>query len=439
MKFFERWWWPAFIPVFALWTLPIPGFSDGGFQAKPFVAIVWLAVGLLLELAAHKELRLQDASKILLILRRHPPVLIALLYTLWVLIAAFASDLPAIALTGSLSDSSDGAFWNLALITIFILVYIRCVNDYSMRDRMTYSFLLTCLLLCFLGFLEFFLRRGFFYQNIQTADLPVTSFFGKGHFMGIMAIATAIALTLWFKSSKWLIIVIALFAALLGLSGHRAPWISVIPVFVLGYLFKRHVAYAFIILLVFFISLYVGNQIKVISSAGATRSLTSETSLFTRSYLWKAAIGGIIARPLTGFGGGQFQGHFYKYLSEKDLKALFKLELGLTFRSVIGKNTVSPLFAIFDRQGKKNVMSLSAIKVHNQFLDIAVLWGIPGLLLYIFLAVYGARGLLILDPLAVGFLVYQFFLITWFIPIDAEGLIFALWGAAAAVKCPNLL
>lgn len=434
MKFLDRWWWPAFIFVYALWVFPIPGLSAGGYPSKLVIGTVWLIVGLLLEWVSHPHLRLQDLKHLPLALKKHAPVAVALMFGAWTLIASLFSNYPGISFLGSLADSSDGAIWNAALMLIFCCVYVHCMRNPLLVRRLIGSLILTGCVLFGLAIVEFIFKKGFFYSDIRPSDLPLVSFYGKGHLMGIMAMSTAVALALWFRGQRWMILVVFGFMTLIALGFHRAPWLAVLAVIPLGMWRTRAWIPGLVAGVVIGVSIFLGTQIGTNAKTGVARDIRSEASLQSRSILWKAAFRGILARPLTGWGGGHFQHYFFQYLTDQELKDGFRIELGYKYRTVLGAGKVNPLFAVTTKDGQRITLSISLWKAHNQILDVGVMWGIPGIIFYIILVFFGIRGSLNLDPLSIGVLVYQIFLLTWFIPPDAEGMVFAIWGAAAATN-----
>ena len=430
MKFFERWWWPTFIPVYALWVFPIPGLLDGGSPSKIAVATLWLLVGLILNWVAYPTLRLSDVIHLPRALMRHMPVLIALLFGIWTLVASSFSDYPGISYSGTLYGLSDGAVWNCALCLIFVCVYVQTTRDADLKKRMALSLVVSASAMVVLGVIEIVSQKGILYFDAAPQTLPLIGFYGRGHLMGILALAAGTGLALWFTGSRWALISVVVLTALIGYSFHRAPWLAILPVIPLGWLVTKRFSVTLIAGLVVGFSIALGIFAGTQAKTGVSRDLGSENTLATRGLLWKAAVGGIAQRPLTGWGGGQFQYEFYRFWSIAERKTFFKLEFGTTYRDVIGEGKINPIFTITDAKGNRTATRVPLWKAHNQLLDIGVMWGLPGLILYILLVLYSLRGILKLEPLAVGLLVYQFFLITWFVLQDSEGIFFVLMGAS---------
>lgn len=431
MKFFERWWWPAFIPVYALWVFPIPGLLDGGSPSKIAVATLWLAVGLIINWVAYPTLRLSDIIHLPRALLKHPPVLVALLFGIWTLIASSFSDYPGISYSGTLNGLSDGAVWNCALCLVFVCVYIHTARDPDLKRRMALSLVASASLMVVLSGIEIVTGKGLFYNVASAASLPVVGFYGRGHLMGILALAAGAALALWFTGAKWALAPVSALAALIGYSFHRAPWLAILPVIPLGWWVTKRFSITFVAGLVVASSIALGIFAGTQARTGVARDLGSDNTLSTRGLLWKAAVSGIAQRPLTGWGGGQFQYEFYRFWSVPERKTFFKLEFGTVYLGVIGEGKINPIFKITDARGNRTNTLISLWKAHNQLLDVGIMWGLPGLILYILLVLYSLRGVFRLEPLAVGLLVYQFFLVSWYVIQDSEGIFFVLMGASA--------
>lgn len=431
MKFFERWWWPAFIPVYALWVFPIPGLLDGGSPSKIAVATLWLLVGLTLNWVAYSTLRLSDTVHLPRALLKHPPVLVALLFGIWTLIASSFADYPGISYSGTLYGLSDGAVWNCVLCLIFVCVYLQTARDPDLKKRMALSLIISASVMVILAVIEIVMQKGLLYLDAPPSGLPLLGFYGRGHLMGILALAAGVGLALWFKGSRWALVSVAALSALIGYSFHRAPWLAILPAIPLGWWVTKRFSTALIAGVIVAGSIAVGIFVGTQAKTGVARDLGSENTLSTRGLMWKAAVGGIVERPITGWGGGQFQYSFYKFWSVEERKTFFKLEFGTKYLSIIGEGGINPIFVTSEGRDKRSSRLIIFWKAHNQVLDMGVMWGFPGIFFYVLLVLYSLRGIIRLEPLSVGLLVYQFFLITWFAIQDSEGLLFALMGAAA--------
>jgi O-antigen ligase len=92
----------------------------------------------------------------------------------------------------------------------------------------------------------------------------------------------------------------------------------------------------------------------------------------------------------------------------------------------------SPVLLVEETDGTVAIKGITVWKAHNQFLDIALLRGLVGLLCYIGLFWYVIRSLSKFPPLAMGLIVYHAFLLLWFAPFHIEGTLWAVLGGACA-------
>ncbi len=83
--------------------------------------------------------------------------------------------------------------------------------------------------------------------------------------------------------------------------------------------------------------------------------------------------------------------------------------------------------------GTVAIKGVSVWKAHNQFLDIALLRGLVGLVCYIVLLWYVFLSMRRFPPLAMGLIVYHAFLLLWFAPFHIEGTLWAVLGGACAI------
>ncbi len=426
----QQWWWVTFLPIYVFWFIPIPYLMGDTDLPNMWIAIIWMLVGLVLEWFAHPNLRFSDIKRLPTALIKHPIVLLALLFAGWTLLVSLFSRYPGLSFTGTLHDSSDGALWTCVQMIILVLVYLQSIRDNSLPIRLGWAFVaVTGLLVCF-AFAEYILGQGIFLVGMNPVALPVVTFLGRGHLMGTIAFGVGTALALWFHGKKWLGIPIFITSILLGIASHRAPWLSLLLVIPFCWWKTKNLVTTFLAVLAIGVGVFVG--IQVLQTSGVTvRAVESGTTLSTRSILWKAAIGGIQAKPF-GWGGAHFNHFFYQFLSEKEIKESLKLELGMTFIKVIGVGELNPLFTVMTADKKTTSIGILLWKAHNQVLDIGLMWGIPGLLIYIAIFFHALRGLGVLNPLSVGVLVYAIFLLTWFIPPNIEALVMVVLGAASA-------
>lgn len=163
------------------------------------------------------------------------------------------------------------------------------------------------------------------------------------------------------------------------------------------------------------------------------RQLSSSTTAQTRYYIWKAALGGILERPVTGWGAGQFDMVWPRFLSKEELDKYAQREWGdKRVREVFLTPRASPVLLVVQADGTTAIKGVSIWKAHNQFLDIALLRGLVGLFCYLGLFLVCFRALGKFPPLAMGLFVYHAFLLLWFAPFHIEGTLWTVLGSACA-------
>ena len=89
------------------------------------------------------------------------------------------------------------------------------------------------------------------------------------------------------------------------------------------------------------------------------------------------------------------------------------------------------------QNGVDSLKRIGAIKAHNQIIDVFVMWGLVGVLLYGFIIVSAMKTVFQVDYLASSVLAYSMFLMTWFIPIQIHGVFLILCAASCGVQKSN--
>ncbi|RIH89504.1 O-Antigen ligase [Meiothermus luteus] len=436
--FLHQWWWPIYAAIYVLLFYPTflvnPGASLGnvlsdGYLVRAYVTVFFLGVGFLLEWSVHSDLRLRDARRLPQALRQHPAVALALLYGFWSLIAAFFTLEPIAALTGSFFGSGDGAFFGLALVGVFVLVYLQTLRDPGLPQRLAWSVVLSGVLMASLAIIEIATRQGVFYP-IHPASLPMVTFPQKGHLAGFFVLVVGILLGFLRQSSGVVIPALFVLSIALGATYNRAALLAVsIGGLWLAGKWRQMLVAALIVCL----GLSIGwLMVRTLNSEGE-RQLTNNTTAQTRYYIWKAAIGGILERPLTGWGAGQFDTIWPRFLSKEELDKYAQMEWGVKrVKDVFLTPKASPVLLVEQTDGTVAIKGISVWKAHNQFLDIALLRGLVGLLCYLALFWYVFRSVHIFPPLAMGLIAYHAFLFLWFAPFHIEGTLWAVLGGACA-------
>ena len=430
----RAWWWPAFVFVYPLLAWPVTGPTRAGAaELHWWIAGVALVGGLALELSAPRP---APPGNLIAWARARPAVLLALIFGAWCLLAAaFAPDQRA-AYLGGFYDRADGALWVGAMVLVFVLVARGHSRDPGLAGRLTWALALAVALVSLGALVEVARGAGIFYKYI-AADMPLVSFPQKGHLAGLLVMGAAAAAGLAGRG-RWLAVLPAL---ALGLTVNRAGWLAlaVVLVFLLWRERARWpLALALVVALVVAVGagwLLVGQQ-----QGESAKQATSEGSLTSRTYFWRSAARGILARPLTGWGGGQYYLHWGDYLSFPELKENLRLELGETLiRYTKGEKTP---FHTRKADGSTLNRYYTAWKAHNELLEQSLMHGLVGLALYLTLLILTlaqARR----APLGAfaAFLGYQVFLLLWFVIPESDGLLWSLWalsaGEAAVRRVPT--
>jgi len=174
--------------------------------------------------------------------------------------------------------------------------------------------------------------------------------------------------------------------------------------------------------------------VRLLNPHGERAELASGRTLLTRLYYWKAALGGIAARPLFGWGGGVFEHHWPRYLSKASLESFIREEFrysGARLEKVGNVPYGDPVFILKRPDGNLVVLRVYSFRAHNQFLEVGLKWGLVGVALYCLLLFLLLPGVPLLSPGGLGLLGLHLFLLLWFAIPEGEGAIWALWGASA--------
>ena len=270
---------------------------------------------------------------------------------------------------------------------------------------------------------EVLLHKGLYYP-VNTANLPLGSFPGKGHLAGFLLFALPLMWLAWGLSLLTALALGATYirAALLGLSvayfaGMWRP----------SYGLKRHLALGVGLTLAVMAGLHLGRFTEV---AGG-KELTSGTSWEARLILWSTAWRGIAERPWTGFGGGVFYLYWTRFATKDEIARLIWLEDRLKVLEVRGMAILAQR-----EDGQKVLIRTNGWKAHNEFLDLALMWGVPGAMIFVALAL-GAfvRGFREGEPLlALGLGGYLVFLVFWYMPAEVKGAFWPVLGGLWALK-----
>ncbi|WP_038068613.1 O-antigen ligase family protein [Thermus scotoductus] len=279
---------------------------------------------------------------------------------------------------------------------------------------------------------EVALQRGLYYST-GPGNLPMVTFPGKGHLAGYFALGFGVAAGFFARRQSTAYgVLLLLLAVALGLTFNRAGILALFGVGVAVLLWRRQPGVWVLALGLLGVGLGWGT-VRLLNPQGERAELTSGHTLLTRLYYWKAALGGIAARPLWGWGGGVFEHRWPRYLDKASLESFLREEFGYPgarLERVGNAPHGDPVFILKRSDGKLVALRIYSFRAHNQFLEGGLKWGLVGLALYGTLLFLALRNLPALSPRALGLLGLHVFLLLWFAIPEGEGAMWALWGAS---------
>ncbi|MGI8747560.1 MAG: O-antigen ligase family protein, partial [Deinococcus sp.] len=368
----------------------------------------------------------------------HWEVLIAWALLAGVIVSSALAPDPAVAFTGNPSEGSDSAVWFAGLIAVFSLVYVRARQDRGLASRLAGAALASAGLLALGAVLEVRSGHSLFSRVLHQAGpdagtMPMVTFPQKGHLAGWLALGAAVAYMWRGWPLPWTAALCALLGAGLGTTENRssllALGVAVLLVLLLGRSARppgRSPAHLLGLAAVLVVSVGAGTLFAQSGNAHA-KVLSDTTTGSTRSVLWAAAARGIVARPLSGWGGGQFHAHWLDFVSPQQLRTFLREEYQVSLVRRAGNGML-----VRDKAGHLQPMFIAAWKAHNQILDVGVMYGAPVALLYLLLFLAALRHWRQAPALATALCAYGVFLVFWYMTENAEGAVFVLWGALAA-------
>jgi len=347
-------------------------------------------------------------------------LLLLVLLFVWIAVSSLANPDPAVALLGSVEDYSDAGLFYLAVLGIATFTYLETKKNPRVHSYLLLTVLFGGFILALLAVYETFTGRALLFEATPR-QLPLVLFPGKGHLAGFMLMPIAAALA---HLNIWTLGALFLFSFVIGNTYNRSSWIGEALVTLGAYFGKKQ---WLVVGLTLAIGLFAGlYSVRTILPGGGERVLSNPITIEARYYYWLSAARGIMERPLFGWGGGAYYMHWAKFLSEDELRAFFEKH---------GLRLIAPgqLFFLVERpDGEKVLQRITGWKAHNQFLDVALMWGFPGLLIYISLLIMLIKPFFRGDPAAVAVVAYHAFLMFWFMPAQAAIPLWALWAAALA-------
>lgn len=432
MKFLLKWWWPSYALIFPLIFLPTKESGVASdFTFRFLLNIIAIVGGFILELLAHPSAKLTDVKTIPSFLRKNPAVIFALLYGIWIFTSGLFSSNPERALTGTstsvtfLPISAGGSIWEISFIFVFVLIYLRSVNDSTQQALVIKSVFISCVAVSMLAVVEIIIKHSIF-TGIDNAEgqLPFATFPGRGHLAGFLCIGFGLIIYL-VKQNKYYQLPGYLICFVIGATQNRSS--LVVLIIILFFLVFNEIKAKFLVIFISLVAFSAGfvtsqeilykNQTIVFRTQGDLSS--------GRSIIWKSAVNGIIKKPVFGWGGEIFQSYWANQLTKEDLIAFFKLS---GYGGEYHKHS-DTLFILKDENQKLIYKNMIGWSSHNGFFDRSLSYGVIGSLIYLIILLYAIKASW-KAGFAMAIIAYQVFLLAWFSVDAAHGTYWSLLAIA---------
>lgn len=416
-----KWFWPAaaLVTPWAVWPFGPHSLAQSHIAHYAF-AYVTVLLWLLLNF---RNLRLPNVRSALWFLgrRRHLAALAA--FSVWTLLASALAPQPILSLTGNLNTYRDAALHFPALMAIALLVAAQAGRDPGLAERTARAVVLTGVLLAAAAAVEIIIGRGLFYKTHGIAQVV---FPGQGHLAGFLAMSAGVAGGL---SGVWGWASLALLGLGIGVTMNRTSIGAGVAVLLsnLARPWSQRIKIATLFLSFVALGWGVYN-----ASTDRFRKLTSPHTLQTRLVYWRIALDGIMARPLVGWGGGQYPLHISSTANENDIKLLLGEKEPI--KSIVFKEGDFYLFR--DRNGALGTRRILDWSPHNFVLETTLSWGLIGLAFYLYALFYAVRPAFSGNPASLGILAYHLFLLLWPSSVESAGVLWILFGLAGSDRPP---
>lgn len=433
---FLRWWWPLYVFLFPLifvpWERNVLG-SNYNFHVS--LTAIFLIIGALVEGFSNPQLSIIQLQRLPSYLWQNKPILWGLLLGVWAVAAAFFAPEPTFALMGTLPQDGFGALHIFALSLLFVLIVARAKHDRVLLERLIWAMVVSGVVLASIATFEALTRHGLIYQ-LDYDLFPKATLPQRGHFAGFVIVALSLGIGLWLRRYLWAVVAVFVTSFSIGLTLTRTALLTALVASAIGVVFSRFSRVSLLALVVAVLGL--GSGMKLIQTynlsgvqAKFQRTIGDGTTTATRLLYWKTAVRGILARPIFGWGAGGFDYSFADYMSKAEQEKFLQLEMGYSklIRYIRTPGT-APVFIARDPQGKVHLQGILLWRCHNQFLDVGLRLGLPGLVLYLLLMLGTLRGLLELKPASLALWAYHIFLFFWFVPFHTEGVLWVLMACA---------
>lgn len=185
---------------------------------------------------------------------------------------------------------------------------------------------------------------------------------------------------------------------------------------------------------------WLGSAVLFGNFAELNAKLSQGAESSGRGVLWKSAIYGIQQRPLVGWGTPALIKAMNARPAEELLKESGFNDVKILKRLNKSSDQTFPAFLIEHPDGKKERVSLGLVnKVHNEYLDYAVTYGLPAALMFIMIlgsAIWSGR--FFAAGLSAGLIAYAAYLLTWPEIIRFAPIAWFMMGVALASQSQRL-
>ncbi len=427
----RRYWWAGYIVLYAIlfWPLQNPN-ASGSTQIRLLLSFLAVLGGFFLTWTAYPNLRLSNIKNIVSFTRKNPAPFVALSFGFWAVFSSLFSKIPIVGLLGDLNSNVDSAFGTVLLSLVFFLVYFEVIRDQKIKDVLI--LVMKYLLIIFIVFaiIEVILRKSFLIPSAFVSDLPVLNFGSNGHLGGFLVLLTG-GFFSFINKDFWNTLFLIFFSSFsIGLAFSKTPFISLTALSILFGVIKK-IRTGLILIFTIIIGIVLGFCFILIINKSASRDFLEPGQYQQRSILYKTALKGIVYQPIFGYGGPQFQYEWTEFVTKNDLVDFFLNSYRVKYvRTIRDENTGIKMFQVLNDKNQPSFMSVSTWKAHNQFLDIALMWGLIGLILYLWLISFSLKNLLTLHFFSLSVFAYMIWNLFWYMTVEAEGIFFVILAAS---------
>jgi O-antigen ligase len=371
----------------------------------------------------------------------HPWVLMLILWVGFLIVSGLSQKDISQSFLGS-----DLRMDGVSMHVIYAVVALASFCSFDIRELASIktAFIFVLVLLIFIEMLQFYQVFGTLGSELTLGVTPVppgATLGNRGYLGGLLAMLVPFAVDYAVHSPfrGWVLIVASMgVAATLS----RGAWGAAVLTFLIFFLATRAWKAWWL-----FPCILVGIAIPVIfPSPSQLPELVGglqakfKTDASGRNILWNSAWYGIKKRPLFGWGAdGILAAMRERPIGEltKELTGTLELPKPEKYKNVTLRPDVAhaPLFFIYDLQdGSKTVLGVGIDKVHNEYLDYAVSYGISSAVFFVFIilwAIHNARSTSILGSFLIAYLIY---LLTWPEVVRFAPLAWFIIGASASIN-----